>query len=75
MAKKGKKKRITKRVVAEAELRELAKYFQSLDDSRSHVNQRHKLVNVVLIAMCAVIAGADGPTAIEWLAGRLQLPT
>ncbi|TWT34911.1 hypothetical protein Enr8_23260 [Blastopirellula retiformator] len=36
MAKKGKKKRITKRVVAEAELRELAKYFQSLDDSRSH---------------------------------------
>ncbi|TWT38753.1 hypothetical protein Enr8_04470 [Blastopirellula retiformator] len=68
MAKSGRKKRITKRVVAEAELRELAKYFTSLDDARSHVNRRHKLTNVILISMCAVIAGANGPTEIEWWA-------
>jgi predicted transposase YbfD/YdcC len=79
VAKGSKKSRRTIRVVNEAELKELAIYFRSLDDSRSHINQRHKLINVVLISMCAVIAGADGPTAIElwaeanedWLAEQL----
>ena len=79
MAKGSKRTRRTRRVVNDAELKELAVYFRALDDSRSHVNRRHKLVNVVLISICAVIAGADGPTAIElwaeanedWLAEHL----
>src|SRR5262249_47520119 len=48
---------------------EVARHFEHLEDPRSHVNRRHPLVSVVVIALMAVLAGADGPTGIaEWAA-------
>jgi predicted transposase YbfD/YdcC len=35
-----------------------------LEDPRSAINQRHPFVSVVVIAVVAVLAGANGPTAI-----------
>jgi predicted transposase YbfD/YdcC len=50
-------------------LDEVARHFEELEDPRSHVNRRHPLVSVVVIALMAVLAGADGPTGIaEWAA-------
>jgi len=39
--------------------------FQSLEDPRSSINRRHPLTSVVTISLMAVLAGADGPTAIR----------
>src|SRR5207245_558679 len=48
-------------------LDEVVGYFDTLEDPRSTINQKHPLVSVVVIAMMAVLAGAGGPTAIaEW---------
>src|SRR6266478_1108150 len=48
-------------------LDEIARHFESLEDPRSSVNRKHPLVSVVVIALMAVLAGANGPTAIaEW---------
>jgi predicted transposase YbfD/YdcC len=63
-------------------LDEVARHFEELKDPRSTVNRRHPLVSVVVIALMAVLAGADGPTAIakwaatkeEFLLERLDLP-
>ena len=57
-------------------------YFSSLEDPRSEINLQHPLVSVVVIALMAVLSGADGPTAIakwatlkkELLATHLNLP-
>ena len=50
-------------------LDEVVGYFDELEDPRSTVNLKHPLVSVVVIAMMAVLAGADGPTAIaKWAA-------
>jgi predicted transposase YbfD/YdcC len=50
-------------------LDEVARHFEELEDPRSPVNRRHPLVSVVVIALMAVLAGADGPTAIaKWAA-------
>lgn len=61
---------------------EVAAYFTDLEDPRSAVNLKHPLVSVVTIAVMAVLAGADGPTAIarwallkaEFLQRVLPLP-
>lgn len=46
---------------------EVVEHFEELEDPRSTINQRHPLVSVVVIAMMAVLAGANGPTAIaKW---------
>lgn len=46
---------------------EIAGHFRELEDPRSSVNLRHPLVSVVVISIMAVLAGANGPTAIaEW---------
>src|SRR5512135_2433615 len=63
-------------------LDEVARHFEELEDPRSTVNRQHPLVSVVLIALMAVLAGADGPTAIakwaalkeEFLLEALDLP-
>jgi predicted transposase YbfD/YdcC len=63
-------------------LDEVARHFEELEDPRSTVNRRHPLVSVVVIALMAVLAGADGPTAIakwaalkeDFLLGALDLP-
>jgi len=61
---------------------EIAKHFVELQDPRSAVNLKHPLKSVVVIAVMAVLAGADGPTAIarwakfkaEFLVAVLDLP-
>lgn len=47
----------------------IAEYFESLEDPRSKINQKHPFVSVIVIAVMAVLAGADGPTAIARWAG------
>ncbi len=50
-------------------LDEIIGYFDSLEDPRSSINQKHPFVSVVVIALMAVLAGAGGPTAIaRWAA-------
>lgn len=46
---------------------EIIPHFHELEDPRSTINQRHPLVSVIVISIMAVLAGANGPTAIaEW---------
>ena len=60
----------------------LLRFFDSLPDPRSDVNRLHRLGDVIVIAICAVMALADGPTAIAqwailneaWLRRHLALP-
>jgi predicted transposase YbfD/YdcC len=57
-------------------------HFEALEDPRSTVNRQYPLVSVVVIALMAVLAGANGPTAIakwaalkeEFLVQALDLP-
>jgi predicted transposase YbfD/YdcC len=59
----------------------IAAYFSVLEDPRRY-NRRHKLLDVVVIAICAAICGAEGwedielfgETKEEWLRGFLELP-
>ncbi|MBN9121692.1 MAG: ISAs1 family transposase [Planctomycetes bacterium] len=68
----------TTRVAAEA----IGSYFESLTDPRDTRNRRHQFLDIVIIAVCAVVCGCDGPTAIrrwavaraDWLRGFLALP-
>jgi len=56
--------------------------FSDLEDPRSPINRRHLLGDLIVISIMAVIAGADGPTAIgtwaenheAWLQKHLKLP-
>jgi predicted transposase YbfD/YdcC len=60
----------------------LASYFESLSDPRHTRNRKHLLVDIAVIAVCGIICGCDGPTAIHrwakhrasWLAQHLALP-
>jgi predicted transposase YbfD/YdcC len=57
-------------------------HFEALEDPRSTVNRQYPLTSVVVIALMAVLAGANGPTAIakwaalkeEFLVEALDLP-
>jgi hypothetical protein len=50
-------------------LDEVARHFEELEDPRCTVNRRHPLVRVVVIALMAVLADAEGPTATaKWAA-------
>ncbi len=57
-------------------------YFEPLPDPRDTRNRKHVLGDIIVIAVCAVVCGCDGPTAIhrwattrrEWLQPFLQLP-
>ncbi len=63
-------------------LDEVVRHFEELEDPRSEVNLKHPLPSVLVIALLAVLAGANGPTAIaQWakekkslLASALPLP-
>ena len=65
-----------------SKLDEIVASFSTLEDPRSHINRRHPLPSILVIAVLAVLAGAAGPTAIaRWakfkedlLAGILDLP-
>ena len=60
----------------------IVKHFESLPDPRHTRNRHHLLVDIVVIAVCGVIVGCEGPTAIErwakakkdWLEKFLELP-
>ncbi len=60
----------------------LLEQSESLPDPRAEKNRQHLLVDVVAIAVCGVLVGCDGPTAIrlwaeqreDWLRGFLSLP-
>ena len=60
----------------------IGSYFQSLCDPRHIRNRKHRLVDIAVIAVCGIICGCDGPTAIHrwakhresWLALHLALP-
>ena len=46
------------------DVKEVLQHFKPLEDPRSPVNRRHPLESVVVIAIMAVLAGANGPTSI-----------
>jgi predicted transposase YbfD/YdcC len=60
----------------------VASYFESLSDPRHTRNRKHLLVDIIVLAVCAILCGCDGPTAIhrwaverhDWLARLLRLP-
>src|SRR5262245_26500259 len=60
----------------------IGSYFQSLSDPRHTRNRKHLLVDIVVIAVCGMVCGCDGPTAIhrwaanrhDWLGQFLALP-
>ena len=60
----------------------IGSYFESLSDPRHTRNRRHLLVDIVVIAVCGMVCGCDGPTAIHrwasnrasWLGQFLALP-
>ena len=66
----------------EAELKKLLEAFGDLPEPRSECNQDHPLLSILLIALCAVISGADNWVDIEgygkakqgWLESILDLP-
>ena len=68
--------------IRESEVRSIVDRFRELPDPRSTTNRRHLLVDVLVISVLAVIAGADGPVAIaqwgklnhDWLKRYLRLP-
>jgi predicted transposase YbfD/YdcC len=68
--------------IGEQEAVNVLRFFDDLPDPRSKVNRLHRLGDVIVIAVCAVIANADGPTAIAkwaklnevWLTKHLALP-
>ena len=69
-------------VTVPAPLRSIVKHFESLPDPRHTRNRRHWLADVISIAVCGVIVGCSGPSAIErwakakreWLKEVLALP-
>src|SRR5688500_19865796 len=68
----------TKRVRVEA----IGSYFESLTDPRHTRNRKHLFSDIIVIAVCGVVCGCDGPTAIrrwavqrvDWLKTFLTLP-
>ncbi|HEY9300265.1 MAG TPA: ISAs1 family transposase [Phormidium sp.] len=60
----------------------ISDYFNDLDDPRVERTKRHQLIDIITIAILAVICGADGWVSIEtygqakyqWLKGFLDLP-
>jgi DDE_Tnp_1-associated len=60
----------------------IGSYFESLTDPRHTRNRKHLLIDIAVIAVCGMVCGCDGPTAIhrwasnrrEWLQQFLALP-
>ena len=58
-------------------------HFRDLEDPRSTINRRHQLLDMMVIAICAVLCGADdwegvaefGRAKEKWFAGFLPLPS
>jgi len=60
----------------------IADHFAHMTDPRVERSQRHKLIDIITIAICAVICGADtwvdiesyGRAKVKWLKRFLELP-
>ena len=60
----------------------IAGYFESLSDPRRTRNRKHLLVDIIVVSVCGILCGCDGPTAMhrwakerqDWLAEHLALP-
>ena len=60
----------------------IGSYCESLSDPRHTRNRKHLLIDIVVIAVCGLVCGCDGPTAIhrwathrlDWLKQFLTLP-
>ena len=50
--------------IKRVQIEDIVDYFDELEDPRTDINIKHPFVSVVVIAMMAVLAGANGPTAI-----------
>jgi predicted transposase YbfD/YdcC len=65
----------------EPEVGSIVKYFGKIRDPRIDRTKRHKLMDILIIAICAVICGADswvdielfGKSKIEWLKTFMKL--
>ena len=56
-----------------ANVESIGSYFESLSDPRHTRNRKHLLGDIVVIAMCGMLCGCDGPTAIHrWASNRLD---
>jgi predicted transposase YbfD/YdcC len=63
-------------------LASLIECFSEVPDPRIERCQRHKLIDIITITLCAVLTGAEGPTEMEafgeakqpWLQQFLELP-
>ena len=66
----------------EGDVVSVMEFFRELDDPRCDINRKHVLCDIIVICICAVVSGADGPLAIgtwaqskgEWLKRYLELP-
>lgn len=60
----------------------IGEFFRDLEDPRSSINRKHLLGDLIVICICGVLGGADGPKAIgvwaeskaDWLRRHLELP-
>ena len=60
----------------------LVEHLKLIPDPRIKRTQRHELMDILVIALCATICGADnwvsvvqfGKSKIEWLSSFLKLP-
>jgi predicted transposase YbfD/YdcC len=76
------KRRSSAKLNVTASLCSIVRHFEALPDPRHHRNRRHLLVDIIVIAVCGVIVGCDGPTSIrqwakakeDWLKQFLELP-
>jgi hypothetical protein len=67
--------------ISDTDATSILSFFDELPDPRSTVNRLHLLGDVIVIAICGVLANADGPAGIEkwavpngrWLKEHLQL--
>ena len=68
--------------ISDTDATSIINFFDELPDPRSEVNRLHLLGDVIVIAICGVLANADGPSGIEkwaklnarWLEEHLALP-
>src|SRR6516162_10780870 len=69
-------------VLEERDLRDLETMFAQVEDPRIERTKLHRLRDIIIIAICGVICGADGWVGIEefgkakeaWLTELLKLP-
>ena len=51
----------------------IGSYFESLSDPRHLRNRKHLLEDIIVISVCGMICGSDGPTGIHrWAKGSCK---